>query len=105
MKAFGILGIVILVCIAGFICRTKWAWWRFDHLEQTARKAITASELQAWATKVIEESRNYSVQQHNQLRTNYPPKLRGLAAGLEPDVSVLEAKYSTDGQDEVWLIW
>jgi len=56
-------------------------WWQFDHLEDRARRAITAAELQAWATNVLAQVPSYSSSQVHQLRTNYPSKLRSVCCG------------------------
>src|ERR1035441_2464623 len=58
-----------------------------DHLEQHARKVITASELQAWATNLLAEYPTYSASQDYQMRTNYPVKLRPLRSSIGPLVS------------------
>ena len=78
--------LIVLACIGGFIYHTRKQWWQFDHLEQNAKKVITASELQTWASKVLAEYPAYSASQLYQLRTNYPAQLRRLAPGLGPVV-------------------
>jgi hypothetical protein len=78
--------------------------WQFDHLEQNARKVITGPELQAWATRVLDQ---YPTMETNnlwasQLRTNYPPQLRGLAPKIGPTLSIED---DTNQPSYVLLMW
>jgi hypothetical protein len=83
--------VFLLAMLGGCIYWSYKPAWQFDHLEQNARKVITAQELQAWATRLLDE---YPTMQSNylwasQLHTNFPPQLRGLAPRLGQSVSVL----------------
>jgi hypothetical protein len=88
---FSIALILFLAMLGGCIYWSYKPFWQFDHLEQNARKVITGAELQAWATRLIDD---YPASQTNyalvlQMRTNYPPQLRGLAPRVGPFISVL----------------
>ena len=105
------IGIIALVCLGGCLYHTRRQWSQFDHLEQNARKVITAAELQAWATNVLANYQTYSPAQIRQLRTNYPAKLRRLVSGLDPDVCINEVNsINTPGDwtnypSSISLIW
>ena len=79
--------------------------WQFNHLEQNARKVITGAELQAWATRLLDQ---YPTTETNlvlvsQLHTNFPQQLRGLAPRLGPNVYV--TYYDTNKTPFVELSW
>jgi hypothetical protein len=76
--AYGLFFLAIGGCI---IWRGPYRWWRFDHLEQSARKRITAAELQNWATNIIATYPGLTPLQAYQVRTNFPPKLESLCRG------------------------
>src|SRR5438105_256253 len=88
MKTVPIVSLVLLVGLGGCIYTSCKPVWQFDHLEQNARKVITARQLQTWGTNLLAEYRietNFSV---SQLGTNFPQQLRGLAPRLGPLVFV-----------------
>jgi hypothetical protein len=66
------------VLIGGCLWMGPVQWWRFDHLEQSARKRIRAAELQNWATNIIASYPGLTPFQAYQLRTNFPPKIESL---------------------------
>lgn len=91
MKPRIIGALFLLVVIGGCIYTSYKPVWQFDHLEQNARKVVTGAELQAWASALLDQ---YPAMQTNnvwasQLRTNYPPQLRGLAPKMGPFINVL----------------
>jgi hypothetical protein len=51
--------------------------WQFDHLEQHAKKVITAAELQAWATNLLSRYGTNAMDSFYpaKLGTNFPGKL------------------------------
>jgi hypothetical protein len=106
-----VIAIGIVASILGFILRTPLQWYQFDKLEQNAKKAISANELQTWAVKVLGESSTYSVSQFWELRTNYPAKLRGLIIGIEPSVHIIPGSANnaienrTSNPPAVSLVW
>src|SRR6266850_8589118 len=106
MKPAFIIALLFLAVLGGCIYWSYKPAWQFDHLEQNARKVITGPELQAWATRLLDQ---YPTMQSNnvwasQLRTNYPPQLRGLAPKIGPFVSFLV--YDETNQPPcVRLLW
>src|SRR3954465_9972701 len=89
--AFSITLVLLLATFGGCFCWSYMPVWQYDHLEQNARKVITAQQLQAWATRLLDE---YPTMQSNnlwasQLYTNFPPQLRGFAPRIGPHVFVM----------------
>jgi hypothetical protein len=104
-----VLLLLPLLGLGGCLAHLWYQGQRFSRLEQNARKVITAPELQSWALKLISEYPSYpSVRM---IRTNYPPQLRGLVPGLQPDVNINEANSLNSPTDwtniptTVSLIW
>jgi hypothetical protein len=62
--------------------------WQFDHLEQNARKTITATEVQIWATNLLARYPHETNVKLADLGTNFPSPLRDLAPKLGPHVSI-----------------
>lgn len=54
----------------------------YKHLEENAKNAVTAAELQNWATNVLAHPGDYTLQ------TNYPNKLRNIRWVENPDISI-----------------
>jgi hypothetical protein len=84
--------IIIMVFIFGFAayffnCVIR-PVWDYDHLEKKACRAITGSELQAWATNFLAHYTNEMSLSVSEWETNFPPQLRRLAPQLGPHVSV-----------------
>jgi len=101
LKLSTIIALVLLACIAaGFFWACK-PVWQFDHLEQNARKVITAAELQQWATNFLAQypPDGTNVVGFRTGGTNFPPQLRGLAPKLGPFIST----YPADGTN--WPAW
>lgn len=98
------LVLAVLAVIAGLTLNACGPIWQFDHLEQRAKKVITAGELQAWATSLLAR---YPVETNltiAQLGTNFPQQLEGLAPKLGPHISVHDAG-SFSAQPCVQLYW
>jgi len=90
MKPVSVVALLLLALLGGCFYTAYKPVWQFDHLEQNARRVITGAELQAWATRLLDqypamESNNLWV---SQLHTNFPPQLRSLAPKLGPHLSV-----------------
>jgi hypothetical protein len=64
--------------------------WDFDHLEARARKVVTGTELQTWATKLIAKHTNSGPVQASEVDADFAARLRWLAPqlGLSVRVSV-----------------
>jgi hypothetical protein len=111
VKTISIVALVLLVCFAGCIYSGHKTLWQFDHLEQNARKVITGSELQTWATNLLARypmETNLSI---SALGTNFPQRLRGIASPrLGPDVfiHVHDTNYPSSyvpNESYVQLVW
>jgi hypothetical protein len=105
MKPASIVALLLLAMLGGCIYWSYKPAWQFDHLEQNARKVITAQELQSWATRLLDQ---YPTTETNlvlvsQLHTNFPQQLRGLAPRLGPNVYV--TYYDTNKTPFVELSW
>jgi hypothetical protein len=75
---------------------------QFAHLEERAKRVMTAAELQAWANNVLAEFPTYSPAQVRQLRTNFPAKLSPLCRGIGGCwVSVLEREETATNSSSV----
>jgi hypothetical protein len=94
-----LIALILLACIGGCFVYPYYQWWQFDRLEQHARKMITASELQAWATNLLAKYPAYSALQRYEMRTNYPPQLRSLCPSIGPLVSIFEVNSNNAGED------
>jgi hypothetical protein len=87
-RAAGILALVLFAWFVAYLYSGCKPVWQFDHLEQNARKVITASELQAWATNLLARYPAETSFRMSELGTNFPQQLRGLAPRLGPGVAV-----------------
>lgn len=82
MKASGVAILLLLFCIGGCYGAPRYKYWRFDHIEQSAKRMITPAELQTWATNLLARFPTYSQAEAWQTRTNYPAQLRPLCRGM-----------------------
>jgi hypothetical protein len=69
-------------------------------LERNARKVITASELQAWATNLLAQYPTHTTLSLSELGTNFPQQLRYLAPKLGPTVVIFEG---ADSNSPSWV--
>jgi hypothetical protein len=100
----------LLVFLAVLLCGAIYLWtgyrpiWQFDHLEGTVKKAISGTELQAWATNLLAQSPSGGAYPVSTLGTNFPPQLRNIAPKLGPWVLVRD---STDPEfpSYVEVLW
>jgi len=104
MKALSIIALVLLLCVAAYFYSGYKPVWQFDHLEQNARKAITASEVQVWATNLLAYYTNETSVKLSELGTNFPPQLRGLAPKLGPHVFI-HVPDDTNWPPYIQLYW
>jgi hypothetical protein len=79
-------------------------FWQFDHLEENAKKVITGSELQKWATNLLAQYPGDTSLSAADLGTNFPPQLRALAPKLGPYIWINTA-YDTNSPRWVRLHW
>lgn len=104
MKALSIIALVSLLCVAAYFYTGCKPVWQFDHLEQNARKVITALELQVWATNVLTHYTNETSVRLSEFGTNFPPQLRGLAPRLGPHVFI-HVPDNTNWPPYIQLYW
>jgi hypothetical protein len=100
-----ILLILLVLAVVGAYAYTAYKpVWQFDHLEQIARRAISASEVQAWATNLLAHYTNETSVSLSELGTNFPPRLRNLAPKLGPSVFI-HAGGGTNWPPYIRLYW
>jgi len=88
MKKSSIVALAILTCTAAYFYQGCKPVWQYDHLEQNAKKVITADELQLWATNLLAEYPYETNFTPSQLGTNFPRQLITLAPKLGPRILV-----------------
>ncbi len=88
MKPAVIISLLAVAVLGGCVYTSCKPVWQFDHIEQNARKVITAAELQAWATKVLVDYPGETSFWASAMGTNFPNQLRGLAPRLGPHIFV-----------------
>src|SRR5438105_1889599 len=70
-----ILGICLAVLWLSPVGQTLRLFWSFDHLERHAKKVITGSELQTWATNLLAHPPPNGWTYGHRLGTNFPKQL------------------------------
>lgn len=78
------------------------AAWEIDHLEQNARKVVTGSELQKWATNLLTHPVPDGMATAEQFKTDFPPQLHGLFS--QPAFIWID-KPTNDFPGKVWVVW
>jgi len=80
--------------------------WQYDRLEENAKKVISGSELQAWATNVLAQfpTNEIEVLDRSKLGTNFPPQLLSLAPRIGPHV-VLKSGFETNSPRWIGVYW
>ena len=104
VRTSSIIALVLLFCVAAYFYTACKPVWQFDHLEQNARKAITASELQVWATNLLAHYTNETSVELSELGANFPSQLRGLAPKLGPHVFI-HVPDDTNWPPYIQLYW
>lgn len=72
----------------------------FDHLHENVTNAITATELQAWATNLLALHPTEAYLRASELGTNFPPALREVCPRLGPYVAI---HHSGDDHNRCWV--
>jgi hypothetical protein len=104
MKATSIFAVILFICVAACLYTACKPVWQFDHLEQSARRVITATELQTWATNLLARYPTNTDLRVSELGTNFPQRLRDLAPKLGPSVVIFEGD-DTNSPSWVFLRW
>jgi hypothetical protein len=100
----------ITVVLTALLCGVVYLWigyrpvWQFDHLEGTVKRAISGTELQAWATNLLAQNLPGGAYPVSTLGTNFPPQLRGIAPRLRPYVMVRDST-DPDLPSYVEVLW
>lgn len=88
MKPAVIIPVLLIAALGGCVYKACKPVWQYDHIEQNARKVITAAELQNWAGKVLVDYPQGTSFWASEMGTNFPAQLRSLAPRLGPHISV-----------------
>lgn len=91
-KGLSIIALVFLVYVIVSFYMGHEEVSQYDHLEQNANKIITGSELQTWATNLLDSyppTNTWFILTPSELGTNFPQQLLGIASHrLGPYISV-----------------
>jgi len=104
MKVVSIFSLVIVICAGAYFYQRCKPVWQFDHLENNARKVITGPELQKWATNLLAQCPKETSFKVQELGTNFPKQLLGLAPELGPNIFV-HVYDDTNSPPYVQLYW
>jgi hypothetical protein len=88
VKTLSIVVSILLVCLGGCVYVSYKPVWDFDHLESKARKSLTGSELQMWATNLLARHTNAGPVRLSEAGADFPKELRRLAPVIGPHVRV-----------------
>jgi hypothetical protein len=103
-KASSIFFLVMAICVGTYLYQGCKPVWQFDHLENNARKVITGPELQKWATNLLAQYPKETSFKPQELGTNFPKQLLGLAPRLGPHIFV-HGHEGTNFPPYVQLYW
>lgn len=98
MKAASIIALIALVLpagVGGFLYPSYKPVWQFDHLERNAKKVVTASELQSWATNLLARDPTSTNLAPSDWGSDFPKQLLKLAPRLGPHIYI----YEKDGKN------
>src|SRR4051812_47178973 len=87
-----IVFILLLICVGILFTRFYIASSSFRHLEQEAQSAVTATELQSWATSLLNSNPMGTNLTPGNWGTNFPKQLLSLAPQLGPHVIIYQAQ-------------
>jgi len=104
VKSTLIFLLTCLACVTACLYNGCKPVWQFDLLEHNARKAITAAELQTWATNLLAQHPTPGTLKLSELGTNFPHQLRNLAPKLGPMVVIFEGQ-DTNSPSWVFVRW
>ena len=105
LKCFSTACFLFLLLIGGCYGALQYKYWKFDHLEEHAKRAITPAELQTWATNLMAEYATYTDLQFGQIHTNYPAQLNALCHSVGACWVVVCNNSSQKNPDYVVIHW
>ena len=88
MKFSSIMTSILLVGLGGCVYVSCKPVWDFDHLESRARRAVTAAELQTWATNLLSHHTNAGSLRVSESGKDFPKRLLGVAPQLGPSIYI-----------------
>jgi hypothetical protein len=103
MKAATVIALVVLAGLAGCIYTSCKPVWLFDHLEQNAKRVVTASELQTWATNLLARNPMGTNLVPSNWGADFPVQLRKLCPRNGPGVCLYDASQSPGGNGPAWV--
>ena len=92
-----------IALLFGMIWPTCRVFRSFDNLERNARKVITATQLQTWATNLIAKPPTNNTPRVSQLGTNFPQQLLGLYHN-PPSIVIYEGATNNDWVQPSWIL-
>jgi hypothetical protein len=96
-----VLAVLALVVVPSLqACRVVWT---YDHLEQRAKKVVTGSELQTWATNLLAANPKGKHLIRSNWGSDFPKQLFGLCPRMGPGVRVYEAGQAPGGNGPPWV--
>src|SRR5436309_2854326 len=103
MKISTIIALLLLAGLGGCIYTSYKPAWQFNHLEQNARRVVTPSELQTWATNLLARNPTGANLVPTNWGPDFPTQLLGLCPRIGPDVRLYEASESPDSNGPPWV--
>lgn len=88
MKVSSIVTSILLVGFGGCVYVSCKPVWDFDRLESRARKAVTATDLQTWATNLLSHYTNAGSLRVSEAGKDFPKRLLGVAPQLGPSIYI-----------------
>jgi hypothetical protein len=101
----GLIGLALIGSLGGFLYSSCKPVWQFNHLEQNARKVVTASELQSWATSLLARNPSGTNLVPSYLGSDFPKQLLNLAPNLGPSIRIYEKDDNNYPLPCVHLYW
>jgi hypothetical protein len=99
-----IIGFCVLALFGVVIYTSCKPVWQFDHFEKNARRAVTGTELQVWATNLLARHPEYGGVRRSEFGADFPKQLDRLAPKLGPMVYI-QMPEDTNFPAYVQLSW
>ena len=92
---------MVLLALAALIYYSCKPIWQYYRVEGNAKKVVTGTELQAWATNLLAQYPSNVTLKASLLGTNFPQGLRSLAPEIGPSVRV---NFPNDTNFPGWVL-